>query len=257
MRKLFFVVSVMVLLSGCAGFGNGIIKSKPDLAGIGVDRSSYDDVVRAFGQPAMARIGRGEMLLQYLYRMPGGGKVSREPGKGYKYLAGCPECGELSFTFRPGAKPGKFTLAGIAMSDAGLDEQVAQGLALLQAGSYQQAYPLVLQAAEGHASEAQYNLGLMYIYGHGVEQDYARARDWLVKAAATDHPGALYDLGAMYMNAEGVELDPLKVLGLYERSASLGFAPAMGELVRLYGLMGEEERKAHWAARLEALPQSD
>lgn len=65
--------------------------------------------------------------------------------------------------------------------------------------------------------------------------------------------GALYDLGTMSKNQEEVELDPFKVLGLYERSASLGFELAIRELIALYGMVGEAEREAHWAARLEAL----
>src|SRR5712691_8471260 len=38
------------------------------------------------------------------------------------------------------------------------------------------------EAEQGHA-EAQFNLGLMYIDGQGVPQDYTQAAQWLRKAA--------------------------------------------------------------------------
>ncbi|MDE7136203.1 MAG: sel1 repeat family protein, partial [Muribaculaceae bacterium] len=43
-------------------------------------------------------------------------------------------------------------------------------------------------AEHGHA-EAQYNLGVMYIYGDGVAQNDTEAARWLRKAAAQGYDG--------------------------------------------------------------------
>jgi hypothetical protein len=50
------------------------------------------------------------------------------------------------------------------------------------------------KAAQGDA-EAQYNLGLMYGLGKGVEQDFSQAKLWLEKAAAQGYAPAQNELG--------------------------------------------------------------
>jgi TPR repeat protein len=44
--------------------------------------------------------------------------------------------------------------------------------------------------AEKGNAEAQFNLGLMYAKGRGIDQDYAKARAWYEKAAAQGFPPA-------------------------------------------------------------------
>lgn len=53
-------------------------------------------------------------------------------------------------------------------------------------------------AEQGYAY-AQYNLGIMYQYGHGVEQSYETAVEWYRKATDQGYPDAkkkLSELGA-------------------------------------------------------------
>lgn len=52
-----------------------------------------------------------------------------------------------------------------------------------------------LQAAEKGNTSAQFNLGIMYFSGQGVEQDYAKSADWLEKAANLGHATAQSNLG--------------------------------------------------------------
>ena len=42
------------------------------------------------------------------------------------------------------------------------------------------------------------NLGWLYQAGHGVPQDYAKAREWYEKAAAKDNAQAMKNLGWLY-----------------------------------------------------------
>lgn len=50
-------------------------------------------------------------------------------------------------------------------------------------------HPPATQLGPGNA-EAQYRLGLLYLDGHGLARDRARARKWLERAARQGHVGA-------------------------------------------------------------------
>jgi TPR repeat protein len=54
---------------------------------------------------------------------------------------------------------------------------------------------------------AQFNLGLLYIDGHGVPQSYAEAANWFRRAAEQDYVQAQHNLGAMYGSGQGVKRD--------------------------------------------------
>jgi uncharacterized protein len=61
-------------------------------------------------------------------------------------------------------------------------------------------------AGKGFAM-AEYNLGVMYLYGRGVPTDYAAARDWLIKASDHGVPRAKFQLGRIYEKGLGVPRD--------------------------------------------------
>ena len=56
-------------------------------------------------------------------------------------------------------------------------------------------------ANQGNAS-AQYNLGVIYYKGEGVQKDNAKAVEWFKLAANQGHPRSKYNLEAMYSNGE-------------------------------------------------------
>jgi TPR repeat protein len=58
------------------------------------------------------------------------------------------------------------------------------------------------RAAEQNFPAAQHNLGLLYLYGQGVRQDYIQAHMWLNLAATRFTPGA--DRDAAVRNRDGV-----------------------------------------------------
>jgi uncharacterized protein len=60
-------------------------------------------------------------------------------------------------------------------------------------------------AADQDNPDAQFNLGLMYLKGHGVAQDHERGIDLIERASEHDHPAALYHLGLAYDLGDGVE----------------------------------------------------
>lgn len=61
-------------------------------------------------------------------------------------------------------------------------------------------------AEQGHA-DAQYNLGLLYAKGQGVQKDDVQARQWYEKAAVQGHAEAQVNLGILYDYGRGVPQD--------------------------------------------------
>ncbi|MDI5836273.1 tetratricopeptide repeat protein [Shewanella xiamenensis] len=51
---------------------------------------------------------------------------------------------------------------------------------------------------------AQLELGQLYKYGVGVEQDFTKAAKWLQRAALKDDPTSMYELGMLYLEGQGV-----------------------------------------------------
>ena len=62
------------------------------------------------------------------------------------------------------------------------------------------------KAEQGDAT-AQHNLGVCYVTGQGVKQDYAEAVKWYRKAAEQNNAKAQVSLGFCYYNGQGFEKD--------------------------------------------------
>ena len=97
-----------------------------------------------------------------------------------------------------------------------------------------------LENARAGDPEAQYEVGIMYLKGQGVEQDRQKAVEWLKAAAASGYPladgklarieeqeskfeqlkaqadggdlGAQYELAMMYLKGRGVTADAFEIL---------------------------------------------
>ena len=72
-----------------------------------------------------------------------------------------------------------FLLGVISFAEAGMDEANEA----YERGDYATAYREWLPLAEQGDAEAQFKLGVMYMNGHGVQQDYAEAATWFGRAA--------------------------------------------------------------------------
>lgn len=86
---------------------------------------------------------------------------------------------------------------------------------------------------QGDAS-AQYNLGLMYEYGQGVPQDYAKAMEYYTKAANQGFAGAQNNLGLMYKNGQGVPEDYFRAVEWFTKAANQGSAGGQTNLGIMY-----------------------
>lgn len=107
-------------------------------------------------------------------------------------------------------------------------------------------------AGYGHG-RAQYNLGDMYYFGHGVTRDEYEANKWFRKALETSKRLAdlgdvegQYNMGLMCRKGHGVELDYVKAAEWYTMSANQNYAPAQYDLALAYeygwGLVQDKEQ---------------
>ena len=80
--------------------------------------------------------------------------------------------------------------------------------------------------AERGDAEAQFNLGVSYEKGNGVQQDYAEAIRWYRLATAQGYVAAMWNLWEMYGRNLGVPRDPSKASQWFRQGAAEGDAVA-------------------------------
>ena len=105
----------------------------------------------------------------------------------------------------------------------GVDQNDAEALKWLRLAALQ-GHPDALKwyqktADEGNAI-AQYNLGLMYAKGEGVDQNDAEALKWFRLAAEQGSAVAQYNLGIMYRDGRGIPQDYVQAYVWFSLAAS-------------------------------------
>ena len=88
-------------------------------------------------------------------------------------------------------------------------------------------------AEQGHA-EAQFKLGVMYVYGWGVPEDYAEAVKWWRKAAEQGHAYAQTSVGSAYEKGRSVPQDYAEAMKWHRLAAEQGNVTAQTSLAILY-----------------------
>lgn len=102
-------------------------------------------------------------------------------------------------------------------------------------GDYAAAFEEWLPLAELGDVEAQYNLGVLYDEGAGVEQDLAVAADWYRKAAEQGFIDAQTNLGTMYYYGQGVARDYHAAAHWFQLAADQGDTEASKYLSKIPG----------------------
>ena len=100
-------------------------------------------------------------------------------------------------------------------------------------GDYTAAYDEWLPLAELGDAEAQFNLGVLYDEGAGVERNLTTAADWYRKAAEQGFIDAQTNLGIMYYHGLGVERDHELAAHWFRLAADQGDAEARDYLQRI------------------------
>jgi TPR repeat protein len=81
-------------------------------------------------------------------------------------------------------------------------------------------------AAEQGDAVIQFNLGLLYSSGKGVQQNYEEAAKWFQKSAEQGYDKALYNLGLLYSNGNGVPKDYMQAYLCFKLAAEQGIETA-------------------------------
>lgn len=107
------------------------------------------------------------------------------------------------------------------------------GVVAYMMGDYESAYNTMISIAKTNETDPypQYYLGVMYLKGQGVEQDYNQAATWLRKASENRLPQAQYKLAGLYTEGHGVPKDLefayvwLSVAATYKHALSMSAVP--------------------------------
>ncbi len=121
------------------------------------------------------------------------------------------------------------------------DEYFEQAEKLENEGRYLDAAILYMKATElGHA-EAPNSLGILYLHGAGVEEDYTKARMLFEEALRRGSPSAYKSLGFIYKTGRGVPLDSDKALKFFMYPAEQGDAMSQNEVGTIYQSKSNDE----------------
>lgn len=104
--------------------------------------------------------------------------------------------------------------------------ELEDGFQAFKAGNYEQALRLWLPIAEKDDADAQYNLGILYQKGLGVEKNPKTAFIWYKRASANGHTDAMYNLGIMYDRGKVIYRSPKDATNWWKKAAELGNAAA-------------------------------
>ena len=96
-----------------------------------------------------------------------------------------------------------------------------------------------LEASLGIAV-AQYELGMCYCKGKGVNENIVEAAKWWRKAANQNHAEAQFQLGCLYYMGDGVDENGLEAVNLWRKAAAQGHASSLCNLGIFY-MEGRED----------------
>ena len=137
----------------------------------------------------------------------------------------------IALTFAGGSAAGAEDGENQAV-DAG-SETMDAAYQALRNQEYDIAYDLFYSLAGQDNALAQYEIGVLYHRGSGVDPDVARAARWYASAAELGHAEAQYRLGNMYMMGEGVPQSDTEAIHWYEKAAQQGHKDAGDNLASL------------------------
>jgi len=125
------------------------------------------------------------------------------------------------------------------------DDQFDAGWPAFKNKDYQLALKVWKPLADRGNVAAQFQLGLMYRDGIGVQQDQTQSLKWFEWAADNQYPAAQVLVGTMYEHGTGVEKNAGKAAGWFQKAAEHGNAEAQYKLSMMF-MNGEGGLKQDW-----------
>lgn len=122
-----------------------------------------------------------------------------------------------------------------ASAQSSTQNHINDGIELYKIKKYQDAFSKFKKAAENGNAQAQYNLGICYYNGNGVEQNVDSAFLWWNKAAEKNDTLAMYNVTMLWFNENEMicDVDPVKMeewLAIGANADYYGAQYAMGVL---------------------------
>ncbi|PWG63410.1 hypothetical protein DEM34_08870 [Spiribacter halobius] len=142
---------------------------------------------------------------------------------------------------------------GLACAPLAAAAPLEEAIAAYEAGDYEQAIPMLQEAAESGDASAMYWLGQAYDYGHGVPTDPDRALDLYWDAAEQGLPEAQAAIAYSFDEGIGLPLDDAEAIRWYRKAAEGGEVPSQRALGLMYaageGVERDFEEAARWYRR--------
>ena len=118
------------------------------------------------------------------------------------------------------------------------------GVVAYLTGDYDTAFNTMMSLADTtDDAMAQYWVGVMYMKGQGVEQDYEQAGEWLRKSAMQSVPNAQYKLAKLYSQGKGVPQDNEYAYIWYSVGASHQHTKSTNAVADAKAQLSEEQLK--------------
>jgi len=93
---------------------------------------------------------------------------------------------------------------------------------------------LLQQNARAGDAKAEYRLGMIYLNGEGVSQDYKQAADWFSAAAKQGSADGEFALGYLFERGKGVPRNFASAAAYYATAARQGHSTAENNLGSMY-----------------------
>lgn len=114
------------------------------------------------------------------------------------------------------------------------DKDYDLGVRLLDTGQYLDALKAFGKSAKAGNTEAQYQIGIMFLEGQGITANPADAAYWFRKAAQNGHVPSQFEIGYCFMNGVGVQADDRMAAEWFWRAAEQGDPDAALYVARMY-----------------------
>jgi TPR repeat protein len=96
-----------------------------------------------------------------------------------------------------------------------------EAMSALEDGEYRAAYRDFKRLAQEDHPEAQYQFGMLLLFGKGVRMDVEQGIEWLKRAANNGSFLAANELGQIYISGRGVAADEQEAKKWLERASQL------------------------------------
>ena len=121
-------------------------------------------------------------------------------------------------------------MLSVTTVSAGFEE----GVVAYNQGDYATAMAEWRPLADKGVASAQYNIGLMYMNGQGVDKDIVTAVNWMRKAAEGGDRDAQLAVGLMYRKGQGIPQDDFEAVNWFRAAAEQGNTDAALQLAMAY-----------------------